>query len=233
MIEEEACIEKYTGRTTASKACCRVRHLHHDHRKTDCPARPLQLQQWRRSGRSRMQGQPRCQNACWRTSLSCVGWWIQVRGAVLMVCLHCVLMHCMLISPLAASLRFIVLIVSLWLSLQYLLPDNNNNPLTPLILISYPLDPVLPRDGNIQRYGKGLKDLLFLAFYVLVFSFIRQTCLYHIIRPLAKKAGIKGERKLERFMEQGYAFMYWTTSSIIGLVDCLIFTCLVDCWTSY
>lgn len=74
-------------------------------------------------------------------------------------------------------------------------------------------------DNGVIRYAKGLKDLLFLAFYVLVFSFIRQAALYYIIKPIAIRVGIRGERKLERFMEQGYAFMYWSTSSAVGLVS--------------
>lgn len=102
----------------------------------------------------------------------------------------------------------------MWLPLRLLQQDN---PLSPFILISYPL-PLVQEDASVRRYGKGPKDVLFLAFYVLVFSFIRQAALSYIITPLACRAGIKGHRKVERFIEQGYAFMYWSTSSIIGFV---------------
>lgn len=115
----------------------------------------------------------------------------------------------------AASLRLILLIVGLWLPLRLL---HQQNPLEPLVTISYPL-PLVEADGGVHRYGKGPKDILFLAFYVLVFSFVRQGALFYIITPFARKVGIKGERKVERFIEQGYAFLYWTTSSIIGLVS--------------
>lgn len=130
------------------------------------------------------------------------------------------------ISLAVASLRLIILIVAIWGSFQLFLTDepskiinNEDNPLSPLLFISYPL-PLQPEEDNgVIRYAKGLKDLLFLAFYVLVFSFIRQAALYYIIKPIAIRVGIRGERKLERFMEQGYAFMYWSTSSAIGLVS--------------
>lgn len=91
------------------------------------------------------------------------------------------------------------------------------NYLSPLLCISYPLQ-LETRDEGILRYGKGPLDLCFLAFYVLVFSFIRQGALQHVITPLAVRAGIPKGRKLERFNEQGYAFLYWSASSIIGLV---------------
>lgn len=113
-----------------------------------------------------------------------------------------------------ASFRLILLIVATWLSLEFLQQDN---PLSPFILVSYPL-PLSEADGGMPRYAKGPKDILFLVFYVLVFSFIRQAALRYIITPVAHRAGIKGQRKVERFIEQGYAFMYWTTSSVIGLV---------------
>jgi acyl-CoA-dependent ceramide synthase len=112
-----------------------------------------------------------------------------------------------------ASLRLIMLVVGCWLALQAFGIES----LSPFIMISYAL-PLAPEDEGVQRYGKGLKDLAFLAFYILVFSFIRQAALSYIISPIASRAGIKGERKLERFNEQGYALMYWSTSSIIGLV---------------
>lgn len=115
----------------------------------------------------------------------------------------------------AASLRLILLVLALWLPCRALHLDN---PLNPFITISYRL-PWRNEDDGERRYGKGVKDILFLAFYVLVFSFVRQAALKYVITPLAYKAGIRGRRKIERFVEQGYAFMYWTTSSVVGLVS--------------
>ena len=87
-----------------------------------------------------------------------------------------------------------------------------------MLWISYAL-PLQPEDHGCQRYGKGPKDLLFLAFYIIVFSLVRQSIVLYVVRPLAIKGGIRGERKLERFTEQGYALFYWSSSSIIGLVS--------------
>lgn len=62
------------------------------------------------------------------------------------------------------------------------------------------------------------QDLAFLAYYVIVFSFLRQFWTIHILRPLAWKLGIKKEAKLDRFAEQGYAVVYFSTSGALGLV---------------
>lgn len=127
------------------------------------------------------------------------------------------------------------LVICGWLLLEVL---NFTNILAPLVQISYPL-PLSEDDQGLQRYGKGPKDLLFLAYYVIVFSFIRQVALQYVITPVARSCGIPTGRKLERFNEQGYAFLYWSTSSVIGLVGIDIdtsfkstaLTSLLDRWS--
>jgi len=112
-----------------------------------------------------------------------------------------------------SSLRIISLALLAYGSLELLgLP----NPLSNFVTISYPL-PLEPKDNGVRRYGKGYADLAFLAFYVVVFSFVRQFSVLYIARPLAIKGGIRGTTKIERFTEQGYAFMYWGSSSVWGL----------------
>lgn len=98
--------------------------------------------------------------------------------------------------------------------------------LKPFLTISYSL-PLRTEDRGLQRYGKGPKDLCFLLFYIVVFSLIRQSAIRYLITPLAKQWGIKGQRKLDRFTEQGYAFLYWGTASAIGLVSLSRF---IRCW---
>ena len=115
----------------------------------------------------------------------------------------------------ASSGRIILATIALYGICELLLVQN---PLTGYLGISYPL-PLQAHDEGRLRYGKGWRDLQFLAFYIVVFSFIRQSAVRYVVRPLALAGGIKGERKLERFTEQGYAFIYWSTSSLIGLVS--------------
>lgn len=91
------------------------------------------------------------------------------------------------------------------------------NPLSPLVRISYALPPI-PGDASSVRYGKGPKDLVFLAFYIVVFSFVRQALTEYLLRPLAKALGLKTEGKITRFMEQAYAVVYFSWSGAFGLV---------------
>ncbi|KAG8953748.1 hypothetical protein FRC04_001953 [Tulasnella sp. 424] len=94
-----------------------------------------------------------------------------------------------------------------------LISPTAQNPFKYLLMIQYPVagtsDPVM--------YQKGYGDLAFLAYYVIVFSFIRQALTIYILRPLAWKLGIKKEAKLDRFAEQGYAIVYFSTSGALGL----------------
>ena len=115
----------------------------------------------------------------------------------------------------ASSLRLINVIGLLWLGCFL---AKVPNPFASMFHISYALA-MEPEDAGVQRYGKGPKDLLFLAFYIIVFSLVRQTMVIYVVRPLAIKCGIRGQRKIERFTEQGYALFYWSSSSIIGLVS--------------
>ncbi|BGP42499.1 sphingosine N-acyltransferase lag1 [Rhodotorula kratochvilovae] len=107
--------------------------------------------------------------------------------------------------------------VGAWAALDHLalLDEGKSNPLTPLVRISYALPPI-PGDDH-TRYGKGPKDLAFLAFYIVVFSFIRQAITEYLIRPLARRLGLRTEGKVVRFMEQAYAVVYFSWSGAFGL----------------
>jgi acyl-CoA-dependent ceramide synthase len=115
------------------------------------------------------------------------------------------------------------------------------NPFRSFVKISYSM-PVTPEDlahapaaearplakiVDEARYGKGPLDLCFLAFYVVVFSFIRQSSTEYFWRPLGRRLGIKGEKKLLRFMEQGYALEYFSVSGLLGVVR--ICLCVYNC----
>lgn len=90
------------------------------------------------------------------------------------------------------------------------------NPFKPMLFISHHVPTSSPDD---PRYAKGWLDLLFIAYHIIVFSFIRQFTLFEIIFPIARKLGIKKQAKLDRFGEQAYAVLYYGTMGFWGAVS--------------
>lgn len=101
-------------------------------------------------------------------------------------------------------------IFTLWLAFG---PDDLGNPFRPFVMLSYR---VLQPDGEIC-YGKGMKDLLFCAFYTAFFTFLRELTMEMILEPLAKKTGLE-KSKQGRFMEQCYSCAQFTVFGLFGLV---------------
>jgi hypothetical protein len=64
------------------------------------------------------------------------------------------------------------------------------------------------------------QDLVFLFYYVVVFSFIRQMLTIHVFQRFARWCGIRSSGKVERFGEQGYALVYFGTMGAWGTVKC-------------
>lgn len=126
--------------------------------------------------------------------------------------------------PTASSAKLAGIIIVLWLNWRLLTP-HVANPFEPFLFLSHriPVATVLLEEpsaalrGDTVRYQKGYKDLLFILFYIIVFSCIRQTTTLYMFKPFAAWWGIKNERKRERFTEQGYAFLYWGTAGLLGL----------------
>ncbi|KAK4687945.1 hypothetical protein P7C73_g2164, partial [Tremellales sp. Uapishka_1] len=88
--------------------------------------------------------------------------------------------------------------------------------MNPFYYMLFPGDP-LPNG----KFTKQYTDLLFLAYWIIVASFVRQSVMFKLLRPLAHNLGIKGG-KIERFTEQGYAIFYWGLMSIFGVVGTLL-----------
>ncbi|WFD47018.1 sphingosine N-acyltransferase [Malassezia furfur] len=76
---------------------------------------------------------------------------------------------------------------------------------------------LFPHEPRFLRFGKGWLDLCFIAYFIVVFSFLRQVLTMHVFKPLAKRWGIRAEQKQTRFAEQGYALTYWGIAGIFGL----------------
>ncbi|OJA13848.1 hypothetical protein AZE42_00529 [Rhizopogon vesiculosus] len=106
----------------------------------------------------------------------------------------------------------IILYINWELLAPYIAPDLPN-PIAPLIFISYPIPSSSPDD---PRYAKGYLDLVFLAFHIVFYSFLRQFVTIILCRPIARHFGIKKQAKLDRFGEQGYALLYFTVMGAWG-----------------
>lgn len=118
----------------------------------------------------------------------------------------------------ASSFKIIATVVALYINWEMLTPliaPGLPNPFAPFIFISHPLQSSSPED---PLYAKGYLDLVFVASYVVFFSFLRQAFMLHVFQPLARWYGIK-KSKFDRFGEQGYAIVYWGGMSVWGYVS--------------
>ena len=118
----------------------------------------------------------------------------------------------------ASSFKMIATVIALYVNWEIITPrvaPGLPNPFAPLIFISHRIESS-PSDD--PRYAKGYMDLVFLASYVVFFSFTRQIFILHIFRPFARWYGIK-KSKFDRFGEQGYGIVYWGTMSVWGYVS--------------
>ncbi|KAI9467019.1 longevity assurance proteins LAG1/LAC1 [Lactarius psammicola] len=113
----------------------------------------------------------------------------------------------------SSALRMLLLPVFLhinWIIFTPLVFTNPPpSPFAPLLFVSYPT-PSPTDDVTDPRYRKGWLDLVFLAYNVIFFSFIRQFVLFRICYPIARYFGIRKGGKLARFGEQGYAIIYFS-----------------------
>lgn len=112
--------------------------------------------------------------------------------------------------PLALMLAFLSL---------YALNPTESNIVHNFLLLSYRLDDDL-NDGHgapEPRYGKGPWDLAFVCFYTIVLSFVREFVMHEVLRPLARRGGIRSRAKQMRFMEQMYTACYVAFAGPLGL----------------
>ena len=103
-----------------------------------------------------------------------------------------------------------------WELLALYVAQGRSNPFEPFIFISHHIFTSSPDD---PRYAKGYLDLVFVAYYIIFFSFVRQTITISFCWPVARYFGIKTQSKLNRFGEQGYAVIYFAAMGIWGIVS--------------
>ena len=119
----------------------------------------------------------------------------------------------------ASSFKMILIPIALYFCWELLAPyfaKDVKNPFAPLLFISHP---VASSSQDDPRYQKGYLDLVFLAYYVVVWSFVRQFVTLYACLPLARWQGIRKESKLDRFGEQGYSILYWGVMGFWGWVS--------------
>ncbi|KAI4214236.1 MAG: hypothetical protein LQ351_003321 [Letrouitia transgressa] len=124
--------------------------------------------------------------------------------------------------PWVAPLIFILVVLSAYLA--YPFPSN---PVRTALFLSYPLspsDPLIPAaarsDPSLSvstHYGKGPKDFAFVAFYAVFFSFTREFLMQRVLRPMARRHGLRTKQKQFRFMEQMYTACYFGVFGPLGL----------------
>lgn len=109
---------------------------------------------------------------------------------------------------------FIPLMLLSFFYIAYFMSSNHSssNWLHQFICLSYEIPGTSP-----VIYGKGLKDLSFVAFHMIFFTFVREFSMQVILRPAASKLGMKKKGKINRFMEQTYSMLYYGFSGPIGL----------------
>jgi very-long-chain ceramide synthase len=100
--------------------------------------------------------------------------------------------------------------------LSYLVNPTPQNPFSKFLFLSYPVQKS-PSDEIL--YGKGYWDIAYIFFWVLVLTFVREFTMQYLLKPFGLYAGIKKNKKLTRFMEQGYIFIYCSISTSVGAVS--------------
>lgn len=110
---------------------------------------------------------------------------------------------------------FTPLVILIVLLAAYAVNPSPSNPIHSAIFLSYRREPKYP--GEPVMYGKGKKDLAFVAFYTVLLSFTREFIMQKVIRPWAHYCGIRSKGKLVRFMEQVYTAIYFSIFGPFGL----------------
>jgi acyl-CoA-dependent ceramide synthase len=67
-------------------------------------------------------------------------------------------------------------------------------------------------------YGKGGWDLMFLFFYINVFTMLRAAIMQYVLIPIANAGGVAKKKRI-RFAEQMWTVIYYLSSFSVGVVS--------------
>lgn len=68
------------------------------------------------------------------------------------------------------------------------------------------------------KYALGHDDLYIVGFCVVLFSGIRAGSMEYVLAPLARHCGLTNKKRITRFSEQGWMFMYNSVFWTLGMV---------------
>lgn len=91
----------------------------------------------------------------------------------------------------------------------YFVSSSRSSPFASFLFISNKV--------GVDAYAKSTYDIAFVSFYILFFTVCREFWIEYVFYPLAEKLDFP-QSKRQRFVEQAYAFLYFSVSSTVGLV---------------
>ncbi|EEB07011.1 sphingosine N-acyltransferase Lag1 [Schizosaccharomyces japonicus yFS275] len=66
-------------------------------------------------------------------------------------------------------------------------------------------------------YGKGIKDVAFTTYWIILFTYARAAFMDYICRPFIVWYGVRRRKTVVRFCEQAWCFVYYFTSWLLSL----------------
>lgn len=84
------------------------------------------------------------------------------------------------------------------------------NPLHMFVAVSYQVD-------DTDEYAKGIKDLCFVFYYMIFFTFLREFLLDVVLRPIPDILHANSKHKSKRIIEQMFYIVYYGFSAPFGL----------------
>lgn len=85
------------------------------------------------------------------------------------------------------------------------------NVTTPFTELSY-------HDSSTGMYNQGPKDLAFVAYWIAVFTGLREATLKYLLVPIAGLCGLRRTKMQIRFAEQGWLLLYYAVFWTVGMV---------------
>lgn len=67
------------------------------------------------------------------------------------------------------------------------------------------------------EFRAGWNDAWMVAFWILIFTFLRAVILEYVLTPLGQLGGISGKKSLTRFAEQGWLLLYYSVFWPVGM----------------
>lgn len=84
------------------------------------------------------------------------------------------------------------------------------------------------RYPGTEYYDAGLDDWCIIVTGMIIATFVRAASMNYVLNPLASYMGIHSQKPVQRFMEQGWYLIYYTTSFAVGTYILCDSECLRD-----